>query len=340
MSNFSLSIRNWYRQNKRDLPWRETSDPYFIWLSEIIMQQTRVEQGLRYYLKFTSNYPTIDDLAKAEEEDILNDWQGLGYYSRARNLHFSAKQIMLEFNGQFPEAHNDILQLKGVGTYTASAISSFAFGECKAVVDGNVYRLLSRVFNIDFPIDSSKGQKYFQELANELIPNEHPGEHNQAIMEMGALVCTPSNPNCDNCPVESICLSRTNNTINLRPVKSKKTKVKHRFFHFLVFNNGNSIILEKRLEKDIWQNMYQFPLVETDKNSTQEEKKHWEDQTFESEPITHILSHQKILAVFHHLDTSHTEVKSHNVIVRKTKIQDYPLPRLIDKYIEDNNQFF
>ena len=227
MSDFSLSIRDWYRLNKRELPWRNTSDPYFIWLSEIIMQQTRVEQGINYYLKFINNYPTITHLANAEEKDILNDWQGLGYYSRARNLHWSAKLIRDEFNGEFPNNYLTILKLKGVGEYTAAAISSFAFSEQKAVVDGNVYRLLSRFFDIEIPIDSSKGKKYFQKLADELIVSDNPAEHNQAIMEVGTIVCKPSSPNCQTCPLQVSCLSNQNKTILTRPVKSKKVKVRN-----------------------------------------------------------------------------------------------------------------
>lgn len=336
MSKFSLSIRNWYRQNKRDLPWRETSDPYFIWLSEIIMQQTRVDQGLKYYLKFTSNYPKIEDLAKAQEQDVLNDWQGLGYYSRARNLHSAAKTIIEDYKGVFPRSYDDVLKLKGVGTYTASAISSFAYGECKAVVDGNVYRLLSRAFDIDLPIDSSQGQKYFQKLADELISPQHPGEHNQAIMEVGALICSPKSPKCTQCPLESICLSREKETITERPVKSKKTKVRSRFFHFLVLSDDKNIVIQKREKKDIWQNMYQFPLIETEKKTSLEEERNWQDQTHESEIVTHILSHQKIFAVFHHIALPDKVSFNDSINIEKRNIQDYPLPRIIDKYIEDN----
>ena len=262
MHNFPLLIAQWYRQNSRNLPWRNTNDPYFIWLSEIIMQQTRIEQGTSYYEKFTSNYPTINDLANANEQQVLNDWQGLGYYSRARNLHYSAKLVRDEYNGVFPSTFDDILKLKGVGTYTAAAISSFAFKESKAVVDGNVYRLLSRVYDVDTPIDSSKGKKEFQLIADELIPQENPDIHNQAIMEVGSLVCTPKNPNCDECPLNGICLAREKNTVDLRPVKSKKTKVRDRYFHYLIYNDKGETYIEQRTEKGIWQNMYQFPMIE------------------------------------------------------------------------------
>ncbi|MBL1279215.1 MAG: A/G-specific adenine glycosylase [Fluviicola sp.] len=340
MSDFSLSIRNWYRQNKRDLPWRNTSDAYFIWLSEIIMQQTRVEQGTKYYLKFIAHYPTVTDLANADEKDILNDWQGLGYYSRARNLHHSAKIIRDEFKGVFPNNYKDILQLKGVGKYTAAAISSFAFNEVYAVVDGNVYRLLSRVFDIDLPIDSSQGQKYFQELADELIITANPAEHNQSIMELGAKVCKPVNPLCSQCPLSTQCLALQKKTIEDRPVKSKKVKIRNRYFHFLVFTEKKQILIEQRTEKDIWQNMYQFPLVETAEKASQQESEIWKSQFSESEPIKHILSHQKITAVFHHINKIPKNKSNNWNLINIHQIQDYPLPRIIDKYLEEFSDLF
>jgi A/G-specific adenine glycosylase len=336
MHSFSPLIAQWYRQNSRSLPWRQTNDPYFIWLSEIIMQQTRVEQGTAYYEKFTANYPTIIDLANAEEQQILNDWQGLGYYSRARNLHYSAKLVRDEFNGEFPKTFNEILKLKGVGTYTAAAISSFAFKEKKAVVDGNVYRLLSRVFDIDTPIDSSKGQKEFQIVADELIPAEAPDIHNQAIMEVGALVCTPKKPNCEACPLVSLCLARVNQTIESRPVKSKKTKVRDRFFHFFLYNTDGETYVEQRTEKGIWQNMFQFPLVEIESKDIDSVKNQWKDQWKESSEIIHKLSHQTIHGVFHHFDSAPKSINDSWIKIKMEDIQDYPLPRIIDRYLEEN----
>ena len=337
MHNFNLLIADWYRQNSRPLPWRMTKDAYFIWLSEIIMQQTRIEQGTSYYQKFTTNYPTIVDLANADEQQILNDWQGLGYYSRARNLHYSAKIVRDEYNGVFPTTFTEIIKLKGVGTYTASAISSFAFNEQKAVVDGNVYRLLSRVFDIDTPIDSSKDQKEFQLLADELIPKENPGDHNQAIMEVGSLVCTPKNPKCEECPLIGMCLSREKNTITDRPVKSKKTKVRDRYFHFLVFNDAGKTFIEQRTKKDIWQNMYQFPLLESETKDAETIKNNWRNQTNESKEIIHKLSHQTIHAVFHHI-AEFPELHDNSWIkIKNQDIQDYPLPRVVDRYLEENS---
>lgn len=338
MSEFSLLISNWYRQNKRNLPWRETTNPYFIWLSEIILQQTRINQGMNYYHKFTKNYPTIIDLANAQEQDILNDWQGLGYYSRARNLHFSAQLIRDTYNGAFPSTYSEIIKLKGVGTYTASAIASFAFNEPKAVVDGNVYRLLSRVFDIDTAIDSTAGVKIFQELADSLIDKGNPANHNQAIMEVGSLICTPTKPDCENCPLQTKCISLEKKTFLTRPVKSKKTKVRNRYFHFLIYMNSNNLIIQKREQKDIWQNLYQFPLIETEKEPSTNESKAWENQHFESVETTHILSHQRIYVKFHHFTYIPTEIdKSYFQIPRKD-IQNFPLPRVIDRYLEDKFQ--
>ena len=340
MTDFSLLIQDWYRLNKRDLPWRRTKNAYRIWLSEIIMQQTRVQQGTSYYLKFVKEFPTVNDLANADEQKVLNLWQGLGYYSRARNLHFSAKIIRDNFNGEFPTDYTDILSLKGVGNYTAAAIASFAFNENKAVVDGNVYRLLSRVFDISTPIDSSKGQKLFQNLADELIDGNSPGEHNQAIMELGALVCTPKLAKCNDCPLFEKCLSHANDTIYSRPVKEKKIKVKKRYFHFLIFKNKEHTYLEQRIEKDIWQNLYQFPMIETNEHVTGEEKKNWKKQRFESSEIKHILSHQKIHAIFHHIDSTPPAEHEKWKKILISELNDYPIPRLIDKYLKENIHLF
>lgn len=331
MTDFPLLIDHWYRLNSRELPWRNTKNPYFIWLSEIIMQQTRIEQGTSYYLKFISAYPTIFDLAKASEEDVLNNWQGLGYYSRARNLHFSAKLVVEKRSGVFPKTYSEILKLKGVGTYTAAAIASFAFDERKAVVDGNVYRFLSRAFDLATPIDSAQGKKEFQWLADELILNSEPNIHNQAMMEMGSLICKPK-PYCARCPVQIHCIAFRNNTISERPVKSKKTKVSERYFHYLIYNFKGKTFLEKRTEKDIWQNLYQFPLIELESNSAKPAIDG--DLVFSSEPIKHILSHQRIHAQFHHILGSPKQLGTNWIEIDRASIQEYPLPRIIDRYLE------
>ncbi len=334
MSDFTLSITKWYRQNKRNLPWRNTSDPYKIWLSEIILQQTRVDQGLAYYEKFIRHYPTVIDLANTDEHNVLNDWQGLGYYSRARNLLHSARMVRDDFNGKFPDNYHDISKLKGVGRYTAAAIASFAFGEKKAVVDGNVYRLLSRCFDIATPIDSTAGVKEFQALADELITDENPGEHNQAIMELGSVICSPK-PQCDLCPLSDQCLSRANSTINDRPVKSKRTKVRDRYFHYLVYSDGKETFLEQRRHKDIWQQLYQFPLIELPSANQTPVKDTLKQASFSSETVTHVLSHQRIHAIFHHFNHLPDVPGESWIRVTHDTIQDYPLPRIIDRYLEN-----
>lgn len=333
MAEFSLLIREWYRLNGRNLPWRETNDPYKIWLSEIILQQTRVDQGISYYYKFVNNFTSISDLANAEEQEVLNLWQGLGYYSRARNLHFAAQQVINEFNGAFPDNFEAIKSLKGVGNYTASAIASFAFNETKAVVDGNVYRVLSRYFNEKTPIDSTNGQKLFQEIADSLIDPQHPGEHNQAIMELGALICTPHNPKCRECPISLNCMGRQEGSIEILPVKEKKTKVSEKFFHYLVVMKEDQLLLEKRTS-GIWKNMYQFPLIETDSKFSPDVLKNV--KTLDRSETKHILSHQKINATFHRINELPDELAHRKLIkVKLEDLIDYPLPRLIDKYLEE-----
>lgn len=331
--NFSSDLLGWYRENKRDLPWRNTKNPYEIWLSEIILQQTRVAQGMEYYYKFINNYPTVFDLANASEQEVLNDWQGLGYYSRARNLHFSAKYIVNELKGEFPSDFKSILQLKGVGKYTASAIASFAYGLPCAVVDGNVYRVLSRVFGIDTPIDSTQGQKQFQELADELIDEKNPAEYNQAIMEFGAIQCVPA-PDCMKCVFQLECEAKKLDTIKLLPVKSKKIKQTKRYFHFLVDSSNDFIYIEKREGKGIWQNMYQFPLFESSsiKPPIEFSKLEIIDK---SKTIKHILSHQQIFAQFYTIDFSQIEIENNWIKISRKQLSDFPFPRLIDRFLND-----
>ena len=345
MSDFNLLIIKWYRQNKRNLPWRITKDPYKIWLSEVILQQTKVNQGINYYLKFITNYPTITHLANASEQEVLSDWQGLGYYSRARNLHQAAKMVVNDFEGEFPNTYKNIITLKGVGEYTASAIASFAFDLPHAVVDGNVYRLLSRIYDIEIPIDSSQGQKEFLVLANSLLNQEHPAEHNQAIMEFGALQCTPTNPDCESCPFVQSCLARKNKTIQIRPFKKGKTKVRNRYFHFLHIEDETHILLHKRTEKDIWQNMFQFPLIEKDAV---------EDLSLIKKEITnkfgvsvelvkagvkHILSHQHLHTTFWRMKELPGILKEDKEYewVEKKELGRFPIPRVIERYLEETS---
>jgi len=300
---FSDVIINWYHQNQRELPWRNTEDPYCIWLSEIILQQTRVAQGQPYYEKFIAHYPRVEDLATAPIDHILKLWQGLGYYSRARNLHTTAKQVVADFGGKFPPNYKDLLSLKGVGPYTAAAIASFAFQLPHAVVDGNVYRVLSRFYGIELPIDRPNGQKHFQQLAQKVLNPKRPDLHNQAIMEFGALQCKPKNPDCTSCPLSSGCEARLKNSIDLLPKKEGKTKVKSEWLNYLVIHTPKGIGITRRSSPGIWQGLYNFPLISSsDFLSWDEiqEQSFWKDHMLEhpfkllssSSEIKHRLSHR------------------------------------------------
>ena len=265
--DFANSLTQWYLKNKRDLPWRNTKDPYLIWLSEIMLQQTRVAQGMPYFHAFTNAFPTVFDLANASEQEVLKLWQGLGYYSRARNLHKTAQHIGNNLGGVFPTSYKDLLLLNGVGEYTAAAIASFSFNEVIPVVDGNVFRVLSRYFNIETDIQSNAAKKEFFSLAKELILENNPALFNQAILEFGALQCVPKNPNCSSCPLNEGCLALQKNKVHSLPIKSKKLKVRNRYFNYIVFfDNLKNTIIRKREEKGIWHNLYEFPLIESDKN--------------------------------------------------------------------------
>jgi A/G-specific adenine glycosylase len=348
MKDFSSTIISWYQLNKRDLPWRNTHDPYLIWLSEIILQQTRVDQGMDYYLKFAFEFPSVKHLAKADNEKIMKLWQGLGYYSRARNLHTAAKMILKDFNGSFPTEYVDIRSLKGIGEYTAAAIASFAFNKPYPVVDGNVYRVLARVFGIETPIDSTQGKKDFLELAAELIDKKQPALHNQAIMEFGSLQCKPVNPDCQACPLRSNCYAFAKKKIGELPVKAKKTKVRNRYFNYMVLTNGGSTLINKRLAKDIWTHLYDFPLIETD-HQLEESKILGSDEWKKligknkysvrsvSENYKHVLSHQHIFAKFWEIEcfSELKKIKSSSALVIKQKnIHKYAVPRLIESYLE------
>jgi A/G-specific adenine glycosylase len=336
--HFSDTLILWYSKHKRELPWRNTTSPYHIWLSEIILQQTRVVQGLDYYNKFIDKYPTIEELANDTEDNVLKLWQGLGYYSRARNLHATAKVISTELNGVFPLTYDEIIKLKGIGAYTAAAISSFCFGEKKAVVDGNVYRVLSRYFGISTPIDSTHGKKEFQELAQECLLIGNPGEYNQAIMEFGALQCTP-NPNCEVCPLREPCNAYDNSMVKALPVKEKKIKVKDRYFNFIVIGDDESFYIQKREAKDIWQNLYQFPLNESKKEvlSPFELKESILSQAVflrVSEQFKHLLSHQRIYAKFWEFNLEEMPALKGFKKIKKRNMQEFAVPRLIQKYLE------
>ncbi|WP_411766799.1 A/G-specific adenine glycosylase [Winogradskyella sp. A3E31] len=344
--NFTKEVIIWYSINKRNLPWRETTNPYFIWLSEIILQQTQVSQGLPYYLKFIDVYTTVQDLANAPEEDILKLWQGLGYYSRARNLHTAAKYIVNECEGKFPNTYKEIIKLKGVGDYTASAIASIAFNEPTAVVDGNVYRVLSRFFGIDTPINSTKGIKEFKSLAQSLIDKNKPATFNQAIMEFGARQCKPKNPDCKSCPLSSSCVALQKNKIGLLPVKLKKLKVKHKYFNYLVcIDSKKQTLFEQRTKKGIWQNLYQFPLIESGSpipidsfSELEAERTALKNYSFDyslynETDVVHKLSHQ-------HLHTKFWIIEIDGELndgISISKLNEFPTSVLIANFIEEFN---
>jgi len=344
---FYSEIIAWYRDNPRDLPWRETKNPYKIWLSEIILQQTRVAQGLPYYNKFIEAYPTVEKLAIASEEEVLRLWQGLGYYSRARNLHFCAKQIWFEMDGNFPQSYKELLKLKGVGTYTASAISSFAFGEVKAVVDGNVFRVLARYFGIETDIASSKAKVQFEALANEIIPPKTPGEFNQAMMDFGARQCVPKSPNCSICPLVSNCFAFSKGLINALPVKLKKTKVRERKLHYYVIKCGEQWVWKKRNSGDIWEGLFDFPLLENQNPNPyfSEDLKALNlkiDMPPEKE-YRHLLSHQRLLAKFSEIKIPLENQEKLNywcdqkgfMLVKEEEIDYLAKPKLILNYLKD-----
>jgi len=341
--NVTKILMHWYSSNKRQMPWRMTKGPYRIWLSEIILQQTQIKQGLPYYEAFITIFPTVFDLANASEEDVLKLWQGLGYYSRARNLHKTAKIIAGELNGSFPETYEGLLKLKGIGDYTASAIGSICFNLPTAVVDGNVYRVLARYYGIHIPINSTEGIKEFKSIAQKLIDTKNPGDHNQAIMEFGAMQCKPSNPDCSNCSLKDSCIAFKTDMVNQLPIKLRKTKIKTKHFNYIVLNSEDGKTrLEKRKGPGIWQNLYQFPLVETEKSLSRRELMDHEDfrelvtddylelNLYNKKAIIHKLSHQ-------HLHTRFWVVKTKKLngdSIPISNIRKYPVPVLISNFIE------
>jgi len=337
----SNKIIGWYHNNKRELPWRQTKDPYFIWLSEIIMQQTRVDQGLPYYLKFIEKFPSVFDLALATEDEVLRTWQGLGYYSRARNLHITAKIIANEHKGIFPNTYKSLLTLKGIGPYTAAAIASISFNEERAVVDGNVYRVLSRLFEIETPINSHYGLKEFTKVAQGLINKKFPGDYNQGIMEIGATICTPRNPKCTICPISLFCLSKKNKTPHNFPIKLKKAKIKYRFFNYLVLKQGLKYYAEKRTKKDIWVGLFEFLLIETknDINEFDELIPYMPDWLPQNILIStamkqlQVLSHQIINATFWPIEINERIDISNLIFYSKDELEELPKHRLIEKYL-------
>jgi A/G-specific adenine glycosylase len=346
--SFNKAIINWFNVNKRILPWRKTRDPYKIWVSEIILQQTRVNQGIDYYNRFVNKFKNIQMLADTEIGEVMKLWQGLGYYSRARHMHESAKKIMNEFGGQFPHNYKSLIKLKGVGRYTAAAIASICFDEPIPVVDGNVYRVISRFKGISTFIESNNAYSEFFKIAGKLLGNSNPGVFNQAIMELGATVCTPVHPDCEICPVNGYCYALKNNKIHLFPHKIKQPPVRIRYFNYLVLVNKNIIFLKRRVQNDIWKLLYDFPLIETKSDLSAEElfnlgwTKNYQNIQIKhilkiSKTYLHKLTHQNIYAKFYKIKLNNAKsIGSEKLIGTEiNKIQSFPVPRLIEKYLMD-----
>lgn len=350
-NNFSNTLLHWYIEHKRELPWRDTHNPYLIWVSEVILQQTRVNQGLGYYLRFISSFPDIQALANASSDQVMKIWEGLGYYSRARNMHETAKVIVGQFNGRFPQKAEELEKLKGIGKYTASAIASMAFDQAEAVVDGNVIRFISRYFGIEKPVDASETIKLISNLANQLIDRDQPGLFNQAMMEFGALQCIPSKPDCLKCCFNESCMGYKSNKVGLIPIKAKKVKLTARYFNYLVIqcrqNGSTGLVIKKRTGTDIWKNLYDFPLIESDK--LLDVKQLLRDETFqklfrEFNPVVeifadnyrHLLTHRIIHACFFRVLISGSngfDLPGDYLCVNN--IKDFPLPKLINNFIAD-----
>jgi A/G-specific adenine glycosylase len=355
--DFAATLLHWYEENKRPLAFRATTDPYKIWLSEIILQQTRVEQGMPYYHSFTNTFPTIVDLANAHEDAVMRLWQGLGYYSRARNLHQTAKIVAKEYKGKFPSTYTEIANLKGIGPYTAGAIASIAFAEKAAAVDGNVFRFLSRYFGIDTPVPSEKARKEFSTIVLDLMSNHHSGTFNQALIEFGALQCKPQSPTCLLCPFNATCFALNNGKVAELPVKNKAAASKNRYFHYFIIKNKKQLLLQQRTAKDIWQQLYEFPLVEMTQQphpptpSPKERgnilggqevldylNKNKVDLTPVGEPIKHVLSHQNIYTSFYLLEVAGKLPALPNAFaVDIANLDNYGLPRVITLFLEKNN---
>ena len=344
MDAISSRILAWYDEHKRELPWRATRDPYRIWISEIILQQTRVAQGYDYFVRFVERFPTVEALAMAHEDEVMRMWQGLGYYSRARNLHAAAKDVVARET--FPSSYEEIRRLKGVGDYTAAAIASFAFDEPVAAVDGNVCRVWARVFGVDSPIDSTQGKRMITEIAQTLLPESFAAKYNQAIMEFGALQCVPKSPDCFACPLTDKCVALAEGRVEALPVKSHKVKVKPRYLSYLYVHNGEELILHKRVANDIWQNLYELPLIETDTAMDADmlmahsDYKAWHEQMpynlykGATQGVKHVLSHRVLYATFYELEVQGPlPCPEGFVVVKYDDLHRYALPRLVERYL-------
>ena len=360
MKEFAGKLIGWYEEHKRDLPWRNTKDPYRIWISEIILQQTRVAQGYDYYLRFMELFPDVCALANAPEDEVMKAWQGLGYYSRARNLHEAARTIA--GRGGFPTTYEEVRALKGVGDYTAAAICSFAYDMPCAVVDGNVYRVLSRWMGVDTPIDSTAGKKLFSKLADELLDKHRPALYNQAIMDFGALQCTPSQPDCLSCPLVGSCAALQQGRVNELPVKQHRTKVSNRYFNYIYVRTGGCTWIRKRSGNDIWKNLYEPLLIETEQDMSETEHELLEklqgvfskrEDVFKKgegvffrpvkRKVKHVLSHRIIWANFYELILpDEMEAPEGFLLVPEEEIHKFAVPNLVYQFfsliLEPNNQ--
>ncbi len=348
---FRDALLNWYDPKGRPMPWKAIADPYRIWLSEIILQQTRVEQGLPYFERFVAAYPTVKDLAAARDEEVMKLWEGLGYYSRARNLLKAARMVATEYGGNFPDTDTGLRALPGVGPYTAAAIASFAFGQQVAVLDGNVFRILARFYNDLTPIDTGKGRKHYQKLVDMALGDASAKLFNQAIMDFGAMVCTPKRTRCSSCPLAERCGAYAAGTVGDLPLKEKKLKRRTRYFHFLVLADGEGrTIIEQRSGKDIWQGLYQFPLIETEQPNvetaalaSQQDWPEWLPATAlgfvrRSAPAKHQLTHQTIITVFHHFTWAEmiSKIKG-KTILKHNLLKNHAFPRVITRYLEEKS---
>ena len=344
--DFKTLLSSWYTKNARSLPWRETSDPYKIWVSEVILQQTRVAQGTAYYHRFISKFPTVKHLANAHEDDVLKVWQGLGYYTRARNLLAAAKYIENELNGRFPNTYQELLKLKGVGQYSAGAIASFVFKEPVPAIDGNVYRIIARIFGVFDSPYTSQGKAVFRKVVVELMNKSAPDQFNQALLDFGALQCVPRSPNCSICPFVHYCYAYKNNLVDILPTKAKKIKTRNRHFTYLLIRHGDYTFISKRKSKDIWKSLYEFPLIETEKPLAAEkllDDDEWKLLLASSDPeivyfsptVKHLLSHQVIMARFVIVNITKTTkgLLDRFKKVHTSSIDSYTIPTLIDNFL-------
>lgn len=343
MKNHPISalLIAWYHQNKRNLPWRNSRNPYFIWLSEVILQQTRVDQGTAYYHKFTEKYPEVSDLAMASEEDVMLSWQGLGYYSRARNLHAAAKSVLTDHNGKFPNSYQEIRNLKGVGDYTAAAVASIAYDLPHAAVDGNVNRVVARLFQVEENPLLPPGKRKIQEISNLLLDQKAPGSYNQAMMELGATLCKPRNPSCDICPINQHCEAFANSRQHEFPVKGEKTKVKTRYLHFIIFNDDqNNVLVTRRASNDIWKGLYQFPMIETKDSAELHELNIPGTENLRlvksKTDIRHLLTHRELIIGFYHFEGKKLPIEFWNNYesVSLNRLNELAFPRAITRYLE------